>query len=341
MYDVVTIGDTFEDIFLFLKEASIINDRSFHSGKGLCFGYGDKIDVEKVEYQIGGSAANTVMNFTKLGLKNSLIAVVGYDTQGEKISNYLLDNNVDISQIKKNKKGSSNISVILSHKGDRTILTYRGNDDYSEFKPNKNLKTKWVYLAPLGKNSSKVENRIIEIIAKTGCGLFWNPGNYQIKKKARNFRHLLRFCTAVFLNQEEAASFVDIPGKSTTKEIMKTLYSYGVKIIVITDGKNGAKCFDGSVFYKIDTTEDERIDATGAGDSFASSFAAKIIFASGKEKPQSYIPDRKVIEDSLKWGIIVSGSVINNVGAHSGLLNSNEIVSRQKKLVKLEPTVYT
>ena len=341
MYDVVTIGDCFEDIYLFLKEAAIIESGKFDSGKGVCFDYGGKIAVDKITYQIGGSAANTAINFNKLGSRVSLISALGADSQGEKILDYLLANGIDIGLIKKRKDAASNISVILSFQGDRTILTYHDNDDYSDFKPNKNLKSRWIYLAPLGKNSSAVENRIVEIIAKTGCGLIWNPGNYQIKKGARNYRHLLRLCNIIFLNREEAREFADLPGKEMTEEIMKALYSYGVKIIVITEGKNGSHCFDGQLFYKISASDDERIDATGAGDAFAGTFSASLISGCGKEKAQSYLPERKIIEQALKRAIIVSGSVVGQVGAHNGLLTPTEIIEHEKKLVKLEPSVYT
>jgi len=341
MYDVVTIGDCFEDIFLFPRDVSVVRDRSFKCGKGLCFGYGDKIAVEEISYQIGGSAANTVMNFSKLGLASSLISVIGDDSQGERIESYFHQNKIDTSLIKHKTSRMSNISVILSYKGDRTILTYHGANDYADFIPNKNLKARWFYLAPLGKNSSRVENRIIEIIAKTSARLIWNPGNCQLSKKARNYRHLLRFCNIIFLNREEAAAFVDWPGKETTEEVMKIIHSYGARIVVVTDGKNGARCYDGNVFYKIPTTGDERVDATGAGDAFASGFSANVILSASDKKAQATIPDRPTIEESLKWGIIVSGSVVGQIGAHNGLLSPTKIAEHEKKLVKLEPSVYT
>ena len=341
MYDVVTIGDSFEDLFIFPRDARILTSTDFKSKKSLCFCYGDKVEVEKIECHIGGSATNTVMNFSKLGFKCVLITSVGNDSQGEKIYRYFVDKGIDTSQIKKSSTASTNTSVILSFEGDRTILTYHGTADYSNFRPKKDLKTDWYYVAPLGKHSGIVENRIIENIAKTGSGLIWNPGSYQLSKGIRNYRHFLRFCNIIFLNREEAMLFVDLPGKQTIEEVMKTLHSFGVKIVVVTNGDKGAMCYDGDLFYQIETTDDERIDATGAGDSFASSFSAVIIKNCDIKKPQAYVPDREVVEESLKSGIIVSGSVVSKIGAHSGLLTLREISERMGKLVKLQPSVYT
>jgi sugar/nucleoside kinase (ribokinase family) len=111
-------------------------------------------------------------------------------------------------------------------------------------------------------------------------------------------------------------------------------------MIVVTDGGQGAWCYNGSVFFKIGVTEDKRVDATGAGDAFASSLSAKIILSSSG-KGQSYLPPKDVIEQALKWGIIVSGSVVNHVGAHEGILSIDQIEEREIKLVKLNPEIYT
>jgi len=340
MYDVVTIGDSFEDIFLFPKTAAVISDSRFKSGKCLCFGYGDKIEIEKVEYHVGGSAANTAINFSRLGVTPALITAVGIDSQGERILNYFLEKNLDTSLVQR-ESPVSNLSIILSFSGDRTILTYHNIHDYSNFLPKKSLKTRWYYLAPIGGDSDQIENRLIENIAKEGAGLIWNPGWLQIKKYTRASRHLLRLCNLIFLNREEALEFVDLPGKQNSEAIMKEIHSCGVKIVVITDGKNGAKCFDGEVFYKIEISHDERLDATGAGDAFASTFSAEIIKNCGRQKPQRYFPKREVIEQALKSAIIVSGSVVSKIGAQSGLLTPAEIINRTKKLVKLEPMIYT
>lgn len=340
-FDVVTIGDCFEDIFLFPEEAKIVDDRKFIAGKGLCFGYGDKVPISKIIYQVGGSAANTAVNFAKLGLETGIISAVGQDSQGEKTQQYLESAGVDVGMIKRKKESNSNISVILSFKGDRTILTYHGVNDLSGYVPIKSLKTRWVYLAPLGDKSEIVENRIIEIIAKNAVGLIWNPGSHQVNRQIKDLKPALNLCNILFVNREEAYLLSDMSRKSTIEEVMEFIFSCGTKIIVVTDGAKGAKCYDGQRFYNIAASGDKRVEATGAGDAFASTFASNIIKNSLDNKNQSFIPDRDLIEESLKSSIIVSGSVVGNIGAQAGLLSFSEINQRKKELVKVEATVYT
>jgi len=341
MYDTITIGDCFEDIFIFPKNAKIIDDRSFLGGRGLCFDYGDKVPIENIIYQVGGCAANTAVNFSKLGLDVGIISVVGKDSQGEKTVQYLEDFGVDTKMVKQKKESNSNISVILSFKGDRTIFTYHGVSELSDYLPAKNLKTRWIYLGPLGEKSEVVENRIIELIAKKTSGLMWNPGNQQISKPVKDLAPLLKLCNVLFVNREEAYGLSDMSKRSTIEDVMKYVYSLGTKIIVVTDGSKGAKCYDGQRFYNIGSSGDKRIEATGAGDAFASTFAANIIKNSLDDKNQGFIPSRDLIEKSLKYGVIVSGSVVGSVGAQGGLLSFSQIIERDKKLVKVEASIYT
>lgn len=339
MYDVVTIGDIFQDLFIRSSDFKVIVDRSFKSGKSLSFDYGAKLDIEEIEYHSGGSAANTALCFARAGLSASIISFLSPDSFGEKILSEFSQAGVDCENLKNNNQ-PTNVSVILTSHGDRTILSYHGENDYNQLPVAKNLKTKWFYLAPVGKEMDKLENKIIEHIAKSGAGLIWNPGQSQIKLGAKSFRHLLQLTNILFLNREETLIFSG-SGQSQVENSMKVLHGLGAKIIVVTDGAKGAKCFDGSVYYQIDPTTDKRIDATGAGDAFASAFSTCVIKNCREKKAQKYLPERGIIEQSLKWGIIVSGSVVSQVGAHSGLLSSAEISEREKKLVKLEPLVYT
>lgn len=339
MRDVVTIGDAFQDLFVFSNDFKVLSDRSFKSGKSLSFEYGAKLDVERIEYHSGGSAVNTALCFARIGLETSILAFVGLDSPAEKILNEL-ENSAISTELIKNDSEPTNTSIILSHGGDRTILSYHGNRNFNDLALAKSLKTSWFYLSPLGKQSDELENKLIQNIAKNGSGFAWNPGPLQIKQGAKANRHLLHLCNILVLNREEAMVF-SYSGKSQIEDCLKTLHSLGAKIVVVTDGKNGAKAYDGSVFYQIDASPDDRIDATGAGDAFASAFVSRIISGFSGGKAQSYVVDREIILEGLKWGIIDSGSVVGKIGANVGLLSKSDIIENSEKLVKLEAKVYS
>jgi sugar/nucleoside kinase (ribokinase family) len=210
--------------------------------------------------------------------------------------------------------------VIFNINGERTIFVYHAVKDYEELKLKKSLKTKWYFLAPLGENTDALEDRLIKEVAENGTMIAWNPGSVQIGKGESHFRHLLKCTTVLFLNREEAIKFVDFPIRPQTEEVMKKLYSYGPRIVVITNGKEGVKAYDGHEFYELESRPVQVKDSTGAGDAFTVGFMGRLM----NEDWHNDIPQES-IHEGLRWGIENSVSVIQNIGAQKGLLNKEEI----------------
>lgn len=316
-YDVVTIGDASEDIFVRPKDLRIVRDTRFVTGRGASFELGEKILLEDVEYEVGGSACNNAVAFSRQGYSTAAIVAIGDDTPGEKIEKQFTKENVDLSHVKKRSSYKTNFSVIFNIGDERTIFVYHGLEDYCCLKPPSSLKTEWIFLAPLGPKSDATIDGVVSLAAEKNVQIAWNPGGRQIKKTAQHYRNLLACTKVLFLNREEAIKFVNFPVAPQTNEIMKVLNSYGVKIVVVTDGKKGAKVFDGKHIYHADALSQERVDATGAGDSFATGFTGRIML-SDELNPE-------VITEALKWGIINSTSVVGKIGAQKGLLSKYQI----------------
>lgn len=320
MYDVVTIGDASEDIFVRPHKFNIEVNRKFASGKGVSFELGEKISLDNVFYDIGGSACNSAVSFARQGFVTSIITATGKDSPSEKIWKRLDDEGVDTSNIKSSNSIKTNFSVIFNLEEERTIFVCHGIDDYSLLAPKKSLKTKWVYLCPMGENTTEVENRLISMASEKGVKIAWNPGSLQIEKGASEYRALLKNVRIIILNKEEAFKFINYPVRPVVADVAGAISKIGPKIVVITDGKVGAYCYDGSRSYEVETLNQERVDATGAGDSFASAFIGRFF---GK-KDESF-SDQYLISDALKAGIINSTSVVHQLGAEAGLLSMTDI----------------
>jgi sugar/nucleoside kinase (ribokinase family) len=314
-FDIITIGDAFEDVFV-TPDLSVHSDRRLASGKGIIFELGEKIPLESIDYEIGGSACNTAVGLARLGYKTSIVSLLGDDTAMGKVSNKLRNENVDTSNLIIDKDKKTGFSIIFNLQGERTIFVYHAIDDYQKFKIKKNLRSKWYFLAPLGENSDAIEGHLIKEVAENGARIAWNPGSIQIAKGFSHFRHLLKCTSVLFLNREEATKFIDFAIHPTIEEVMKKLHNYGPKIIVITMGAEGAKVFDGNEFYETDSRPVQVVDSTGAGDAFAVGFLGRLI----KEDFRVEISQR-AISQALKSGIENSISVIQHLGAQKGLLN--------------------
>ncbi len=104
------------------------------------------------------------------------------------------------------------------------------------------------------------------------------------------------------------------------ERLLVELRNRGPNIVVITDGKNGAYCFDGKTAWHCPAYPDPKppLERTGAGDSFASTFSSYILLG--------YSP-----EDALLRAAINSMSVVQCIGAQEGLLSQEEIERWLKK----------
>ena len=149
--------------------------------------------------------------------------------------------------------------------------------------------------------------------------IIYQPGTIQIKAKASASKNILKNTRILILNKEEAKKFL-YSDTTDEKQLLNELLNLGVKEAVITDGKNGSYASDAKEFIKCSIWHSaSKLEATGAGDSFAATYSLMRL------RDES-------ISDSLKAASINSGSVIQSVGAHKGLLSQSEIDKLMKTI---------
>jgi sugar/nucleoside kinase (ribokinase family) len=290
---------------------------------------GEKINLDEVCFQTGGSAGNAAVAFSRLGFKTATISPLGFDTIADKVIDRLQIEDVSIDYIDQKKDICSNFSVIFNFDKERTIFVYHGLGDYNKLKLPKKISTGWIYLAPIGRGDDSFFNKIVALASEKNIKIAWNPGAGQIEKGAHHYRALLGLTTVLSLNKEEAIKFTDFPVRPDIKELSKRLHQLGAKIVLITDGKNGAHCSDGEFLWHIDIIPKDRVDATGAGDSFTSAFVSNFI-------DKDF--DNETIETALKKGIVESTSVVSKLGAQTGLLTRSEMNKELEKL-RIRPEI--
>ncbi|MGH7237525.1 MAG: carbohydrate kinase family protein, partial [Candidatus Saccharimonadales bacterium] len=117
----------------------------------------------------------------------------------------------------------------------------------------------------------------------------------------------------IILNREEAVT-VGGGNHEDVHDLINKLHELGPKIVVVTDGPDGAYASDGDNRFKMPLYPDPAppVDRTGAGDAFASTFVAAL--AQGN-----------TIDGALQRAPINSMSVCQKVGAQAGLLPEAEL----------------
>lgn len=313
-YDVIAIGEAGLDTFVKLDSASLLctldTDRCL-----LCLNYGDKITIEEMQETLAHNACNFSVGSARLGLRAALYANVGGDDIGKKVVKLLAKEGVASRYLKVQKSCKSNHSVVLNYKAERTILVYREPHTYTL--PRLDT-TEWIYLTSLGKGFEKLHRQLLVQVRANGFRLAFNPGDMQLRAGMKALKPILQICSVLILNKQEAQNLLGSADEKKIPELLRELSALGPKIVVITNGTDGAYAFDGKRAHRARSLPAHPIEMTGAGDSFSTGFIAALI--SGK-----------TLEHALLWGSTNAASVIEHVGPQEGLLTRQQLLKRLKK----------
>ena len=335
MFDVVTIGSATKDAFIETDGANIVSvAKKDKNSAFMAYPYGSKIEINNFNIAIGGGAVNTACNFAGLGMKTATIVKVGEDSTGKDIVKMLEKRGISTNAVVFDEDENTGFSVILlSFQGDRTVLAHRGpnatiskNDiDFDLIKG-----SKWLYIAPLNGESTEVLDKIAEFAEKNDVNMAINVGTSSIKRGEKYLDKILKTAEVVVMNSEEASMLTKIevrPDSTTEKfseckihpdiiKMLKHLKSTHAKIVVITDGGNGAYAYDGKMFYQCGEFPAKVVSTLGAGDAFASTFVSVLHKSNWN------------IEKSLKYAAINAASVVGKFNAQDGQLSMEEIERR-------------
>ncbi|MEK7665279.1 MAG: carbohydrate kinase family protein [Patescibacteria group bacterium] len=318
MFDLITVGDIKLDTFVVLPEASIQCSLKMPECQ-ICIDYGKKIPVEMVDAEIAGSAPNVARGLSRMGFKTGIVSVMGQDGTRKLAYEALKNDRVTTRFIAVHKEAKSSYSVVLNYHGERTIFAAHGDCPYTL---PANLPTKWLYLSELGKGYERLFTQVARAIDRKHISLTFNPGAIQIRDRKRSLFELIKRSRLLFVNLGEAQALT----KEQTTEphrLTTALFKLGAKHVVITDGKNGAYSFDGKDTRHCPIFSGKLVEATGAGDAFATGFVGAILHK------QSAV-------EALRWGSVNAASVIGFVGPTKGLLSHTQIRSRLKKNSKFK-----
>ena len=316
MYDIITVGSNTVDVFARTESELIKIKTKTTTEELLAYPLGSKIIISDLEFMIGGGGTNTAVSFTRLNLKTGYLGKIGRDENGLKVFKLLKDENIDFLGTLGAVGG---YSIILdSIEEDRTILTYKGCNDYFLFKEIdlKKLDTKWFYFASMMGKSFETLKKLSEFAKKKDIKIAFNPSSYLAKKGFSYLKTILKNTNIFVLNKEEAELIV---GKGSIPDLAKRLKLPNMNFVVITNGPRGAFCYDGNFLYEVNPKKSRKIkETTGAGDAFASTFMVGIF-------------KNKKVEDCLRMASINAESVIQNYGAKNILLSEKELLKRLKK----------
>ncbi len=352
---ILTIGGATQDITFQTKEGVLIkNPQDLFRQQLLGFELKAKINIKQADFSFGGGAANTAVNFARLGNSVTTLICVSNDAIGQEIIKNLKEHKVKIDLIQKlDEKKSSLASTSISRSGlsfvinakhleqEHILFTYRGTNDNLKIDldqligrtNNRTQKFDLIYLTSLsGCNAKNNLNKIFRYknkLPKDKTKIVWNPGNEQIGLRLRELKRYLNATDIFIVNKDEGMEICCVNQRSVIsdqekqinkkminpRDLLKKLSEHCPKIIAITDGDNGAYCYYDKHIYFEPAIKIKEKDTTGVGDAFGSTFSWALEYTNYN------------IQKSLQMAIKNAGAVLKKVGAQNGLLSRTELLS--------------
>jgi sugar/nucleoside kinase (ribokinase family) len=326
--DFLAIGDIVTDAFIKIKDAHVHCKIDTDTCE-LCFRFGDKVPYESVNViPAVGNSPNAAVCAARLGLNTALMTNMGDDQNGKDCLAVLEKENIDTTFVKIEPGKLTNYHYVLWYNVDRTILIKHQSyeREWADTKEaSERSKPDWIYLSSMGENSLPFHTEISDYLKRhEDVKLAFQPGTFQIKFGAESLKKIYARTDVFFCNLEEAEKILNIQNKDVLT-LSKGLEALGPKIVVISDGPNGAYLYlNGELWHNpIYPDIAPPVERTGAGDAFSSTFTAAL--ALGKSPLEAF-----------SWGPINSMSVVQYIGAREGLLNREKL----EEYLKVAPENY-
>lgn len=317
---VLVIGTSVVDIFL-----DVDPDHYKTDSNKITFNLGDKIPSQIKRTAFGGNGANVSVGLTRLEIPATLYTYLGSDFFSREIVSGLSHEGLELD-IEKHEEKNSPLHIVLDFPQDRIILTNYSQNPHG-FSP-KNKLFDFIYLTSIPQDWEEAYKKILFFAKEHKIPFAFSPGTRQIEDRNELVLDTVKGSRIYFSNLEEAKKIVnsksEIVKKDDVKKLLLEMKRMGPEVVSITDGKRGAYAIDekGHCFF-IDASPTKGTEKTGAGDAYATGFFAA--FLHGNDIPTC-----------MKWGAADSGSVMEHIGAQSGLLTKKSLDERLNNLNNIE-----
>lgn len=303
--DFLAIGDITIDAFIRLENASVHCNLD-REGCELCVAFGQKIPYKSgnIVYATG-NAANAAIAAARLGLSAAIVTNLGDDKNGKDCLTTLRKEKISTDYAQVHKNTATNFNYVLWYEDERTILVR--HEPYERVLPVFE-KPKWIYLSSIGADSEKYHQEILKYLeTNPEVKLAFQPGTFQLLMGLEKLAPFIHRADVFACNREEAKKLLGLHEDGV--ESVRQLHNLGAKNVIVTAGASGAYFYDeaGAVFMPVYPNSEPPIERTGAGDAYAATFVTALILG-------------KSPREAMRWAPINARSVVQQVGAHEGLL---------------------
>lgn len=322
--DLIAVGETLRDVFYAINEATLsctINkDRCL-----LCLEYAEKIPVEHVvKVPAAGNSANAAVGAARLGLKSSLLTWLGKDYAGRHAREALVSEGVGLECLCHDPTRPTSEATIINFQGERTQLVYFQPRTY---RLPRLPAARCLYYSAMGLKHAGFDRMLARELKRRPETLFvFQPGTTHVRRGLVALKPLIAKSDLFILNKDEAHHLLK-DGERTMCNLLESFRHHGAKMVIITDGRNGADAWDGKEHWHMPIFDGAAKETTGAGDSFA--IGVTVALLKGLKLPEA-----------LRWGTANGWSVVREIGPQKGLLTAAGMRRVLKKYSRIKPALH-
>jgi len=220
----------------------------------------------------GGSAANTIVGLSRLGLNTGYLGKVARDREGKLLLDDFEKEKVDTRGIVIAEDGRSGIVMgFVDKEGERALYIDPGANSTLTFEE---IDQKYANNAALmhittfvGEKTFQVQKKLLSSLSNE-VKLSLDPGALYASKSLTALESMIRRCHVIFPNEHELKL---LTGEDYVKGAEILLHE-GALIVAVKLGSKGCYVTDGTEKYLIPSVATKVIDTTGAGDAFCAGF---------------------------------------------------------------------
>ena len=230
----------------------------------------EKMAAWQLRKATGGSAGNTILALSNLGVETGFIGRVGDDDNGEFFVENCRRRGIDFKQV--GEKGTSGVALtFISPDGQRTFGTHlgvAGQFHAADLNPAMFDGYGFFHVEGYLTQDHELIDSAYTMARAAGLQTSIDLASFNIVEADRDFfRHLLDKVDVVFANEEEAQAF---SGKSP-EEALEDLAAV-CRTAVVKIGARGALVARSEERVAVPARDVVPVDTTGAGDYFAAGF---------------------------------------------------------------------
>lgn len=268
---------------------------------------GETVLGESFKTVPGGKGANQAVASARLGADVYMVGRVGDDAYGQDILSNLQAQGIRTTYMKPVTEMESGTAHIILAEGDNSIVVVKGAND--EVTPNY-VKDALSAIDHIGivliqqEIPEETVEAVCTICSEKNIPVILNPAPARKVKQ-----QILKQAAYITPNEHEAALMFD------GLTIEEALRQYPNKLL-ITEGKNGVRYFDGSKEVLVPGYPVKAVDTTGAGDTFNGALAVALT----EDKP---------LYDALAFANLAASISVTKFGAQGGMPTREELERRK------------